>query len=390
MHVLTPDGDSGQAGEGGAHCRVHEVFPGPLSWLLMYRRHGRSVANQHVPAQPGRPATRLNWKGRAAKGLRRLLAQICFPGEDAEWLPWAKRRLARVLNEYRPDVVISSHEPASSLLLGLEAKRRGFPWIADLGDPVCASYTEKRWRQKAMRLEATCMRDADGIIVPHEGARSFYVARHGVDEDKFLVLPQGYDDRAKEPGNRGKLSATGALELVFAGRVYPFRDPRALLRVVSDVPGVRLTMILADPPDRGLTGAFGDMPRIRFMHAMSHAAVREAQYEADVLVNIGNAGMPAQVPGKIFEYMGIPRPILHLRASSEQRDAPTDLIESHRRGWCCPNEYDQVHSMLIKLVGLAEANQLTVGLDLAPVRQYAFSRQGQQLAALLACVADNH
>lgn len=375
---------------GFEHCHVHAVFPGFLSWLLMSRAYMGEMSGGSLSAIAHGSATRLNWKGRIAQGLRHFLKNARFPGEDAEWLPWAKRRLSHLLLDHRPDVVISSHEPASSLLLGLEAKRKGFSWIADLGDPVCTPYTLPRWRGVALRLEATCMREADGIVVPNQNAKDLYTTRHGVDEGKIFILPQGYDDRSADFQKQSRREADGFLHLVFAGRVYAFRDPKALLHAVADEPSVRLTMILADPPDDDLAQAFASVSRIRFLCAMSHADVRAAQLRADILISIGNKGTSGQVPAKTYEYMGVSRPILHLYDEDGEVDIPTMLVALHKRGWSCPNEYMQIRKMLERLTILAAEDKLSAGLKLDPVREYAFSQQGRRLESLLAQVTGSH
>ena len=48
---------------------------------------------------------------------------------------------------------------------------------------------------------------------------------------------------------------------------------------------------------------------------MPHRAALAAQRGCDVLLNIANAE-PVQVPGKIYEYLGAGRPIVHLRGDS--------------------------------------------------------------------------
>src|SRR5690606_2184139 len=126
---------------------------------------------------------------------KRFAGLVLFPDVRAEWTPWARRALRRLLWEARPDVVVTSHEPASTLPLGMYAQRLGFAWVADLGDPVCAAYTPRRWHRRAWTLEARVSALADCVLVTNEATRSLLVERHGQDPHRCAVLPNGYDDR---------------------------------------------------------------------------------------------------------------------------------------------------------------------------------------------------
>src|SRR5690606_30219222 len=116
-------------------------------WIVGAANRRRSRHGGGGSAAPAAvDATRLNWRGRLVDAAKRLAGLLLFPDVRAEWNPWARRELRRLLAEIKPDVVVTSHEPASTLPLGMYAQRLGFAWVADLGDPVCAAYTPRRWR----------------------------------------------------------------------------------------------------------------------------------------------------------------------------------------------------------------------------------------------------
>src|SRR5690606_39301354 len=102
--------------------------------------------------------------------------------------------LPRLLGEVRPDVVVSSHEPATTLQVGLQAARGGFRWVADLGDPVLAPYTPRRWQGRAGRLERDVLREAEHVLVTTPATRELLCDRHGADPRRVTVVPQGFDE----------------------------------------------------------------------------------------------------------------------------------------------------------------------------------------------------
>lgn len=393
VHVLMPDlGDSDvhfPAGPGAV--QVHRVFPGPLAWALgrgaRAGRRGpdgqsRSEATADIMASDGR----LNWKGRLALRLKFLLGWVLFPDARSEWLPWARVALNRLLDELDPDVIVTSHEPASTLMLGRMAHARGFRWVADLGDPVCAPYTPNRWKRHALSLEASVVAEADHVIVTNAAAQSLLTARHSLDSRKCSVLTQGYDDRRDGCAEQANPDTRGdaPLEMLFCGRLYGFRNPDNLLRALETTPGVRLTLVLGDPPPIDLLEGCAARDRIRVTGKLPHEQVLDLQREADILLNIGNRAMPAQLPGKVFEYLGAGRPILHIcPAGEEADDAATRLVLEGHRGWVSPDDPILIAALLSELVLLKLEGRLQTGLNLSPPAEYALSTLGVRLSNIL-------
>lgn len=393
VHVLAPAlGELGvvfPSAPGSVH--FHRVFPGPLAALLG-RLAGTSRRHPADPAQAARgapmgAAPELNWKGRLAGWLKACLGVVLFPDARGEWTPWATAALKRLLVSVAPEVVVTSHEPASTLPLGRLARRRGFPWVADLGDPICAPYTPPRWRRRARTLESAVAAEADLVLVPNDAARERLAQRYGLAPDRCVVLSQGYDDR-RVSARTGMLPATavpGQLELLYTGRLYLFRAPINLIHVLEASHGVRLTLVLGDPPPRGALDGSHLQGKLRILGPLPHEQVLALQDQADVLVSLGNLGMPSQVPGKLFEYLGASTPILHIHAGAD--DAAVPILERVGRGWSCPDEAPAIAATLDRLRERKSAGQLTAGLQLAPVPAYALSALGRRLSGLLSEIA---
>ena len=388
VHVLVPDlGDPGiEFPQGPGTVIVHPSFPGVFGWIVGAGHRGRSRHDGRTVAPTAGGAIRLNWRGRLVDIAKRLASLIVFPDVRAEWNPWARRALRRLLVEVMPDVVVTSHEPASTLPLGMQAQRLGFPWVADLGDPVCAEYTPRRWRTRAFALEALVSASADMVLVTNEETRSLLAERHGRQPRFCAVLPNGYDDR-RGRGDAGKTGAVSfdeeRLELIYAGRLYGYRDPTPLLQAVRRSSGVRLTLVVPDPPARddvsAMTDAAGE--QLRILGPLPHAEVQALLEHADVLVNFGDRQQPVRTPAKLFEYFGIRRPILHVH--SEGADAPAGLLHRLRRGWICMEDVDALSELLVDLRGRKQHGALHHGLELAPVVDYAHSTLGRRLEGLL-------
>lgn len=353
LHVLTIDlgGQTPGLPELPDSITIHRTYAGPFRGLFAMRRKlraRRQVATETSAAPlPASTSTNLHgWKRLLSERVQTLLARIVFPDARGEWMPWGRRRLLRLLNELAPSVVISSHEPATTLELGLLAKGRGYAWIADLGDPVLAGYTPARWCLRANRLEARVCREADAVIVTTEATRNLLMERHG-HRDDVIVVSQGYDATAETEAELPVEMDPARTELLYTGSLYRFRRMDELLHALEELPGVRLNIASVSLPDELMAWAARFPERIRLLGFLPHRVALGLQRRADVLVNIANDD-PLQIPGKVYEYLGANRPILHL---GKPDDAIGSLLHRTGRGWACANDAGDIIRVLKGLAG---------------------------------------
>ncbi len=400
VHVLTAeDGHRVSWLHPPQGVKVHRVPAGGMGGLIraIRGRRGReaeAAAAQAMAATPPAPvdfsATAdtskppvLNWKGRLVARADRLHALLTFPDHRGSWESPARRRLAALLETVRPDVVVSSHEPATSLRLGLLAKARGFRWVADLGDPVLSFYTPRRWRRTSLRLERETCRQADHVTVTAEHARELLARRHGIPPSRTSVVTQGFDATGPvSPLVAENSFGEAALELLYSGSFYDFRQPRVLVEGVLSVPGVRLSIATHRVPDwlPPLIEAHPD--QLRLLGFLPHDLIRALQRSADVLVNIGNDDS-THVPGKVYEYLGAGRPILHLGGQDD--DTAADLLRKLRRGVVCGNDAREVATALGRLVEIKHGGSWDDAFDLSPaaVAGYEWSALARRMQGIL-------
>ena len=414
LHVLCPDLE--QIGPGGLPAipdcvRIHRTFPGPYMALV-----NRSVRKQRrgntdfklepmKETQPGyRPAThvrkplraqlrsflasnqrmellsnKLNWRGRLAVTYKRVLQHSLFPDERGEWEWFARRVLPRLLAEVKPDVVITSHEPAVSIPLGAYCADQGYPWVADLGDPVLATYTPKRWRARAIEMEQLIGRKASLITVTNDTAKTKLRDRVPSMGERIQVLTQGFSLR---PEHRSASLPSDffdpkRLELLYTGSFYAFRRPEALLDAVIDAQGVRLTIATVHPPKVVIDAARQHPESIRIVGYVPHSFSLAMQSQADVLVNLANQD-PIQVPGKFYEYLGAGKPILNIRNEAGLLDI---LLETHAAGWSVDETAASISARLKRLSLEKSANK--DGLQRLSLARTVFQAHDWQALALL-------
>lgn len=376
VHVMAPDiaGSSLGLPDLPASVRVHRVYPGPVRAVL-----ARLAARRPLPTPPatgvaaadgdadmaGTTASHppvLNWKGRLLVQLQRAISLVRFPDLRGEWLRPAANRLPHILEMVAPDVVVSSHEPATTLQVGLEAAAR-YPWVADLGDPVLAAYTPRRWRSRAWRLECETLRTAAHVIVTTARARDLLCERHGTPPEKLSVVGQGFDEERASMAPLAPPMEQEPTRLMYAGSFYSFRDPTALVDAVLSVPGVLLEIASGNVPAPVAALAKRHPGQLRLLGHVSHTSLLDLQRHTHVLVNLANQDA-SQVPGKFYEYFGACRPILHLQ--SDVGDATGQLLARLRRGWSSAGDTASIAAALKRIRALHLAGSLENGLDLSP------------------------
>ena len=385
IHVLAPDlgGEAPGLPQLPASVIVHRCFAGPFRGLMAVRRKRRQrlAANRAGDTSPGQAGLTVlrpprNWKQRVSETVQAGLEYALFPDLRGEWKPWATRALDRVLQAVRPDAVISSHEPATSLELGLRAKAAGYRWIADLGDPVLAGYTPARWRRRAAHVErATCL-GADLITVTNPATAELLRARHGR-PNAVEVLPQGFDARPTTAAGLPDIFDAERLELLYTGSLYRFRRIDALLAALRTQARARLNIAAITVPEHILELARAASGQVRLLGFLPHAAILQLQRRADVLVNIANEDV-TQIPGKFYEYLGAQRPVLHIEA---QDDPISDLVRDLRRGWVCGNDEASLSPLLSLLASAHAREALDDGLQLGlePVQRYSWQAIAERL-----------
>lgn len=361
-----------------ASVRTHRCYPGPfvgLSGLGADRLRTRGAVVAGAAASPPKgyllPAAE-----RAYRGARRLLDQVVFPDVRTEWLPFAWVAARHLHADRRYDLVISSHEPGVDLLLGLRAQRAwGLPWIVDLADPLIAPYTP-RWRKRLdLWLERRVCHSADAILVTAEAVAKTLATRHALPVDRFTLIRQGFDQRWRPAQNVRMPEGwpTQRFVALFTGTFYAnFRAPDALIQALSGLEDVHLVLVGDMGPFAAAFRAIGD--RVTLLGKQPHDTCLELQRRADLLINLGNRD-DDQVPGKIYEYFGACRPILHI-ALSETDPVPA-LLNRLRRGIASPNDSAAIAASLARMQRLWLSGTLSQAFDLSAESVAEFSWESQ-------------
>jgi glycosyltransferase involved in cell wall biosynthesis len=284
---------------------------------------------------------------RRPSGLRKNLGHLKrTPDAHVGWLPFA---LAAARREAY-DVAYSSSGPFTSHLVGLLLKRMTRkPWVAELRDgwyrwnrAIFADYPA--WRDTIeRRLEAAALRSADRVVLVTERMAGAFRAQYAdVPADHFAVVSNGFDPAQFEnPTRRRHLPGW---EVVHAGLLYYGRSVTAFLRAAKNLSEsdndfareFRLTLLgtLDAGAHREIQNS-GLGERLRICGQVDHAQAIQLMRAADALLLVANTtpGAEATVPGKLFEYLAVGRPVL---AVAPLDSSTADVLRQTGGGWLAP------------------------------------------------------
>jgi len=293
---------------------------------------------------------RSGWKERLAEFIR---ATFFIPDARVGWLLTAVKRGVELCNQYNVDAIYSSAPPYTCALIARSIKRKTkLPWVAGFRDPWTDFLTTPdRWFLPAAidrALERSVFNEADAVECAWTGIADDALRKYpDLDRSKFYHVPNGFDS-ADFPDVH--YTRNERFTITYTGSMYGRRTPRAFLDALA-----RLNeMGRLDPNDVHLrfVGRFGDE-----IHAMMDASpfapsIEKIAYvpheesvgylmrsEASLLIVDDTKESAEIVPGKVYEYLGVGRPIIALapRGSAIERllnethagrSAPLDEIDS--------------------------------------------------------------
>lgn len=356
VHVLLPpiteisDLDENYAREVPANLRITRTSVGvdPIRTLVAWRqrlgarrRAGKRNASAPAPA-PAAAVDRTGLRYELIEAFQRL------PDRARHWRTPAARALRRILRDERPDVVISVAPMLTAHLLVADAnpRRFGVRWLAWSHDPDMLNpyLTLPGWRNRLVAAwEKQALSEADRLLVTTRPMVDAY-ARQLPGSATPMLLPCGYDP--DELGATGSTSRPGArLVIAHVGTVYGHRSPHPLLESLSRLvasgevqAGDILLRFIGKMENaagmnlRQRVRELGIDPLVDVQGPVSQAGALEAIRDAHIGLVLAE-GQPLQVPAKLYEYVGLRRPVLALGDG-----ATTDLVSELGIGFSCSRD----------------------------------------------------
>lgn len=259
-----------------------------------------------------------------------IRATLFIPDARVGWLLSAIKEGEKIIRETGATAIYTSSPPYTCSLIGRALKRRmGLPWVAGFRDPWTEFLTTpKRWFLPAAidrHLEHSVFREADAVESAWEGITADALRKYPeLSPEKFHYVPNGFDSNDFPPA---ALQKNKQFTMTYTGSMYGRRNPATLFAAIELL--LQQGSINADDFRLRFVGRFGAEVEEMFAAASFRKSIEVVSYlpheesvgalqQSDALLLIVDEAKESAeiVPGKVFEYIGIQKPILALAPSA--------------------------------------------------------------------------
>jgi glycosyltransferase involved in cell wall biosynthesis len=264
-------------------------------------------------------ASSKGWKDKLSVFIR---GNLMIPDPRKFWVNPSVKYLKNYLKDNPVDVIITTGPPHSMHMIGLKLKRSlNIPWIADFRDPwTNIDFYHRlrltRWAdRKHKALEKKVLQEANEVItVSWSWAKDF----HRIIPREIMVITNGYDP---DDFDFGPLKTDDHFSLTHIGSFNKDRNPEALWAVLGQKAKTdllfkeKLKLRFAGQTDQSIfrslkiNGLEQNAEDFGFIdHKKSLALLKQSQV---LLLPLNDApNVSGIIPGKLFEYLAVERPIL--------------------------------------------------------------------------------
>lgn len=372
--------------------KVYQAFSPEIPFTLR-QRLWRKLQNQKTGAvneDVNRNAARFSWKQLLSGAARRIMS----PEPEILWVPFALRKAKRIIKRHNIDVVLVTVPPFSALVTGTMLKRR-FPslvLVSDFRDEWLTFYLKDfefqrsgHTRRRAEAIERETVQRSDLVVAVNRSSRD-EIRRRYMDqpESKFVVVPNGYDPKVfSEVVPRAH--RLPRMIVTHVGTAYKTASPRFYLDAVDGLPEsirdqieTRFIGRIADS-ERGLLEARASS--IKVVGFVPQAEALKFMADTDfLLLTMTNE---ISVPGKLFEYFAVGKPILAITPPGSEVD---QILRETASGITAPLDVVNVQAMLLRAFNAWRDGKPLVHQTGQPVQRYERPRLVEEYAGLIRTV----
>jgi glycosyltransferase involved in cell wall biosynthesis len=415
--VLTARPDEGDAIDPGLLAQVPaavRVVRTPMPDLarsfnrLLHRRRAngaRPAASARVsppaPAVPAAAASDGNGHGRGALDWLSLWLKV--PDGQVGWLGPAVAAGLRAARRQRPDVIYGTAPKWTSQLVAFALSRLlRVPLVADFRDPWCGSAWRALPYAAHRRLDQTLERMVVGraaaVTCAWDLIRVQLAERYPRRAANISTIYNGFDLERAEAVASAELDG-GRCVLLHAGTFYGPRRPHGLFaglrRLLDERPqaaGELMLALLGSPAYDGrplldIAREHGVEHSVRIVPPAPHDQALSYLKGAAVAVLCGQSGNAAlvSVPGKVYEYVAMGKPVLAIGAGDE---AVGILRDGGCAVWRVDDEAGPIAAALAEVCERHTGGRLAAAED--PVRRQSISwgARTRAMEAVLAAAAE--
>lgn len=311
---------------------------------------------------------------------------------DRYW-PWyfdAVKQASNIIEKEKPDVIWSTYPVLTAHLIAKKLSiKYNIPWVADFRDPLQCRYdsTAQQYSWIKKWLEKRVIRNASKVVFTSERAASLYQKLYpDQPSDKFVTIENGFysQDNSlnfKEQSEEPSDTNSKKFQMLYSGSLYANgRDPTPIFSALSSLKKQKIinsdNFILTFRP--GKSNAFANIlsqfdikELVEFLPSTSFKLAVEEMKNASATMLIQDEVFHRQIPGKIYDYISVKKPIL---AITPPNSATNDLVSGVGFAYSAWGE-DDIVAKIKQMIN----NEIDCSEDIST---YSRKAKTQQLAKL--------
>lgn len=320
-----------------------------------------------------------------------------IPDEEMGWLMPALLNGLGAIRREEVDAIYSTGRPWTAHVIGVALKKlTGKPLVVDFRDPWMTNPFRLTYSPLKERLETYLERkvieQADLIIANTEELKEEFLKRFPEQaSQKFVSILNGFDPDDYDTGSKTERSSNRCFTITHTGFLYGRRDPKKFLEAVRllvesgairrEKLRVRLVGTVELPYTLSEYLSISELDDMVSLHDQVpyHTSLQYLQ-QSDLLLLL-QPGTKTQVPSKLFEYIGMKKPIL---AISPRDGATSVLVEKEGLGMVAdPDNVHEIAEGLLFLYQQWSQGLLTEARYEGAYRKFNVQRMTGDLAGML-------
>ncbi len=287
------------------------------------------------------PTDKPSWPAKIKDGifnsLRWLGESLLIPDVQILWAPMAINSGRKLLASPDIKLIYAVAPHFSVLLIGYWLKKfTKKPLVLDFKDMwVGCNFHEHRNKLCSLLskpLEKMVVKAADRVILTTDYGYRQFVDRYPRHKSKFLVISNGYDPQIEElvknspPKSNSK---PGLFKIIHAGTVETHRNPEGFISAVKELKdeypefAAGSKICLSGKVDHkyiDMVKELGLEDMFTFKGYLNYNQNIEFLNSASLLLLLTSHDAPYAVPGKLYEYFALKKPILSITEDGASKD----------------------------------------------------------------------
>lgn len=340
------------------------------------------------------------WFEKFGKGfLRTVYRSFAIPDEHILWLPSAVTAGMSIIQKHNIRAIFVTSPPHSVGLIGLLLSYlSGKPLIWDVRDDWVGNplFDVGPWHRHriANMLESLLVQKSTRVVsVTKESVEAFESKYPKQAKDKYVFIPNGYDGEELSYVNDTPVSPVNPdkMRIVYTGTLGRTRTPVALLHAIQDLAQSSYVRSKLQVDFYGYSRAeFAEISTSLGLDDIVSFHGFVPRHESLLAINTANValmiipeeeGSRTAIPGKLYEYLGLKKPVLALCSSLS---AAGKLVVKEGLGLVIPqDDTAAIKSALVQMFELYEAGKLKVSISDVSWSSYDRAAHAKALSKVL-------